>query len=261
MVLTLLGLTLDLEESVKLSTLRAQIIIGALWLLCLFAIGMQVYRYRTLYTGVERQQTKWVVYCAGLWLALIIPNSIPYLYLVNQPADAPAPWWATLNHTAWVVSINILPIAFTLAIMRYRLYDIDIIIRRTLVYSVLTLTLGLVYLGCILLSRTLVAPLTGGSELAIVASTLAIAALFNPLRRRIQNQIDKRFYRRRYDAAKVLAAFARTARDETDLERLTTELLQVVDETMQPEFVSLWLRDPQARSTTEAARPDSRPLR
>jgi hypothetical protein len=137
-----------------------------------------------------------------------------------------------------------LPISLAVAITRYRLFDIDIIIRRTLVYSLLTLTLGLIYLGCILVSRTLVAPLTGGSELAIVASTLAIAALFLPLRRPIQNLIDKRFYRRKYDAAKVLAAFGATARDETDLERLTAELLRVVDDTMQPEFVGLWLREP-----------------
>jgi len=114
-----------------------------------------------------------------------------------------------------------------------------------------------VYLGCILLSRTIVAPLTGSSDLAIVASTLAIAALFNPLRRRIQNLIDKRFYRRKYDAAKVLAAFGATARDETDLERLTSELLRAVDETMQPEFVGLWLREAPTSSTPTAARPKS----
>jgi hypothetical protein len=103
-----------------------------------------------------------------------------------------------------------------------------------------------VYVGCILLSRTFVAQLVGSSELAIVASTLAIAALFTPLRRRIQNVIDKRFYRRKYDAAKVLAAFGATARDETDLEYLTAAMLRVVDETMQPEFVGLWLKDAQS---------------
>ena len=137
----------------------------------------------------------------------------------------------------------------------YHLYDIDLIIRRTLVYSLLTLALGLIYIGCIVLSRTLVAPLIGGSEVAMVASTLVIAALFNPLGRRIQNLIDKSFYRRKYDAAKVLAAFGATVRDETDLERLTAELLRVVDVTMQPEFVGLWLHRP------HAARPDSTPPR
>jgi hypothetical protein len=153
----------------------------------------------------------------------------------------------------------IFPLSMGIAITRYQLFDIEVVIRRTLVYSVLALTLGLVYVGCIAVIQVLIAPLTGGSELAIVISTLAIAALFNPLRRRIQTIIDKRFYRRKYDAAKVLAAFGSTVRDETDLDALTGELLRVVDETMQPEFVGLWLHDPQARSTTEAARPDSRP--
>jgi len=257
-VLTLLALTFDLAESVKLNTLRAQIIYGTVWLLCFFAMCIQAYRYRTLYTPVERQQTKWVVYGTALWSALIILNGIPYLYVVNQPAHAPVPWWATLGDASWFLTLNILPIAFTLAIMRSRLWDIDLIIRRTLVYSVLTLMLGLVYLGCIVASRILVAPLTGGSELAIVASTLAIALLFDPLRRRIQNVIDKRFYRRKYDAAKVLAAFAATARDETDLERLSAAMLRVVDETMQPEFVSLWLRDTETRSTPNSISPTSR---
>jgi len=244
LVLTLIGLTFNPEEWAKLNTLRAQIASGAVSLLCLSALVIQVYRYRTLYTGVERQQTKWVVYCAGLWVVLFVPNSIPYSYLVNQPAGAPASWLAPLNSAAWWLTIITLPIAFTLAIMRSRLYDIDVIIRRTLVYSLLTLTLGLLYIGCILISRALIAPYLGGSELAIVVSTLLIAALFLPLRRRIQNIIDKRFYRRKYDAAKVLAAFGVTARDETDLERLTAAMLQVVDETMQPEFVGLWLREP-----------------
>jgi hypothetical protein len=131
------------------------------------------------------------------------------------------------------------------AILRARLWDVDILINRTLVYGTLSVALALVYIGCVVLLRQVLAPLTGTSEIAIVASTLIIAALFTPLRRRIQNAIDKRFYRRKYDATKVLAAFGATARDETDLERLTGELLRVVDETMQPEFVGLWLREPQ----------------
>src|SRR5262249_9481238 len=135
-------------------------------------------------------------------------------------------------------------VAAGMAILRYRLWDIDIIIRRTLVYSLLTLTLGLVYIGCIVASRAVVAPYLGGSELTIVASTLAIAGRSAPLRRGTQNLIDRRFYRRKYDAAKVLAMFGASVRDETDLERLSAAMLQVVDETMQPEFVGLWLKEP-----------------
>ncbi len=196
--------------------------------------------------GIERQQLKLlsyalVVYAAAEGAFAFVPSQQPPLPLLVVDAFAAA----------------FVAVAAGMAILRYRLWDIDIIIRRTLVYSTLTLTLGLVYLGCILLSRTIVAPLTGSSDLAIVASTLAIAALFNPLRRRIQNLIDKRFYRRKYDAAKVLAAFGATARDETDLERLTSELLRAVDETMQPEFVGLWLREAPTSSTPTAARPKS----
>jgi len=154
--------------------------------------------------------------------------------------------FAALLEIVSSLSFGVMGVTLGIAILRYRLFDIDVIIRRTLVYTLLTLTLGFVYIGCIVLSRTLIAPLTGSSELAIAASTLAIAALFNPLRRRIQTIIDKRFYRRKYDAAKVLAAFGATARDETDIQQLTDELVRVVDATMQPEFVGLWLREPES---------------
>jgi hypothetical protein len=178
---------------------------------------------------VERQQLKWFVAAAALLPVAVVCGET---YPDSQPFVMP-------------VALALLPAATGIAILRYRLYDIDIIIRRTLVYSTLTFILALIYVGCIVVIRTLVAPLVGGSELAIVASTLAIAALFTPLRRRIQTLIDKRFYRRKYDAAKVLAAFGATARDETDLEQLTAEMLRVVEETMQPEFVGLWLREPE----------------
>jgi hypothetical protein len=260
-LLTLLSWTYGLEESASLTTLRARLTYGALVLLCFFALGIQAHRYRTLYTSVERQQTKWVAYGTLLWLAFGLLSGIQYYNVLNQPATAPEPVWSPVAEITWPLFLNILPISLTLAILRSHLWDIDIIIRRTLVYSLLTFTLGLIYLGCILMTRMLVAPLTGGSELAIVISTLTIAALFLPLRRRIQRTIDKRFYRRKYDAAKVLAAFGVMVRDETDLNAVSAELLKVVEETMQPEFVGLWLRDTQARSTTEAARPDSRPLR
>jgi hypothetical protein len=161
------------------------------------------------------------------------------LIISVSPSSAPIADWIYSN-----VLIALLPVCLGIAITRYRLFDIEVIIRRTLVYSTLTIILGLVYVGCIVVSRALVAPYIGGSDVAVVASTLAIAALFTPLRHRIQNLIDRRFYRRKYDAAKVLAAFGATARDETDLERLTGEMLRVVDETMQPKFVGLWLREP-----------------
>jgi hypothetical protein len=205
----------------------------------------------TLYTFLRVSDR--VVRAQTAWMALGLIAGFGFWPLSDILPDM------TMGRPAWISALVqfsiglIFPISMGIAITRYRLFDIEVIIRRTLLYSTLTLTLGLIYIGCIMLIRTLVAPLTGGSDVAIVASTLAIAALFNPLRKRIQNFIDKRFYRRKYDAAKVLAAFGATARDETDLERLTAEMLRVVDETMQPEFVGLWLREPgsdRSRGTT-----------
>jgi len=136
----------------------------------------------------------------------------------------------------------LIPLSIGVAILRSRLWDIDVQIRGTLVYGALTTALALVYISSVVLLQHLLAPLTGSSDLAIVASTLAIAALFMPLRRRIQTTIDKRFYRRKYDAIKTLAAFRARLRSETDLDALTGDLLAVVDETMQPAHASLWLR-------------------
>jgi hypothetical protein len=144
---------------------------------------------------------------------------------------------------SWWLGLNVIPVSFTLAIMRSRLWAIDVLIRRTVIYSILTTLLALTYFGNVIILQSVFAAVGGQrSELAIVASTLAIAALFLPLRRRVQSAIDRRFYRRKYDAAKTLAAFGQTARDETDLEKLAARLIEVVQETMQPTHVSLWLK-------------------
>jgi hypothetical protein len=153
--------------------------------------------------------------------------------------------WVTLQRFLLVQSFAAVPIAVGFAILKYRLYDIDIIINRTLVYGSLTLTLLFVYFGGVTVTQALFRTLTGQeqqSQLAVVASTLAIAALFNPLRRRLQSFIDRRFYRSKYDARKVLEAFSARLRDETDLDSLNAELMTVVGESMQPEHASLWLR-------------------
>jgi hypothetical protein len=176
---------------------------------------------------MERNQTKWFIF--GLLVAVAFP-------LV-------AGLFVTLPAEVEVIAFMAIPLGIGVGVLRYRLWDIDVIIRKTLIYTVLTVLLALVYFGSVVLLQRLFGALTGvaQSPLAVVVSTLAIAALFTPLRRRIQDVIDRRFYRKKYDAQRVLARFALTARDETDLDALTKELARVVQETLQPERVSVWL--------------------
>ena len=233
---------------------------SALWFGVLLPGGMgigivaQVYRYLRVSTPVERQQTKWVLFGFGVVaVGFVVYSLLPVIFpSVLEPSLARVLYINFGVTFLTVIPFSLLPVCIGISVLRYRLWDVDIVIRRTLIYGALTLTLGMLYIGCILLGQNLIAPLIGGSELAIVASTLLIAALFLPLRRRIQNTIDRRFYRRKYDAAKVLHAFGATARDETDLQRLSTAMLRVADDTMQPEFVGLWLREPASQRKLES---------
>jgi hypothetical protein len=186
-------------------------------------------------SGEERQQLKWVVYSVAL-LAFVIPSTILVIIILPSLEDV---------RVFFAVMFPLIPISVGMAILRYRLYEIDLIINRTLVYGSLTAMLAVVYFGGVAMTQAVFRTLTGQEEqpqLAVVVSTLVIAALFNPLRRRIQGFIDRRFYRRKYDAAKTLEAFSAKLRDETNLDALSDDLVEVVRETMQPAHVSLWLR-------------------
>jgi hypothetical protein len=214
-----------------------------LGMIVLGAIYAQIYRYRHVSTPTERQQTKWVLFGFLLWLVLTGVLGVPYSIEMSLPAGSPLPWWSLVSSAGWWVALTIVPLSLSIGVLRYRLYDIDIIINRTLVYGSLTATLVVLYFGGIVVLQRVFVLLTGQqSTLAVVASTLLIAALFTPLRRRIQGFIDRRFYRRKYDARKTLEAFSATLRDETDLEALNNDLVGVVRETMQPAHISLWLR-------------------
>jgi hypothetical protein len=198
------------------------------------AVSLFVRRLRA--SGVERQQLKWFAYSSALAVSGVIIT-----YTISKVMGAL--WLEWVGYVVLVVGFIGIPISMGIAILRYRLYDIDIIINRTLVYGLLTATLVALYFGAIVVLQRVFVLLTGQqSTLAVVASTLAIAALFVPLRRRVQAFVDRRFYRRKYDARKTLEAFSAKLRDETDLEALNGELVGVVRETMQPAHVSLWLR-------------------
>ena len=221
-------------------------------LLALFTClaGAMVYRYRRGATLPERQQIKWLAFFIVLDLLLNWIGPVALSLLFPQAFGSHS-LLGVLYQLVWPLTVLGIPISIGIAILRYHLWDIDRIINRTLVYGLLTTLLAVVYAGLIIGLESLVGLFSRQSAqpLVIVASTLAIAALSQPLRRRIQNTIDRRFYRRKYDAAKTLEAFSATLRQEVDLDQLREQLLAVVQETMQPAHISLWLRPPAPHGT------------
>jgi uncharacterized membrane protein len=188
--------------------------------------------------GIERQQVEWFAYAI-----VLLAVSTTLAFVVSEALDAE--WLGWISSILVIVSIVALPIAMSIAILRYRLYQIDRLINRTLVYGSLTAILALVYTCAIVVLQRILNLFTGQeSTLTIVASTLLIAALFTPLRHRIQSFIDRRFYRNKYDARKTLEVFSERLRNETNLDALHDDLVDVVKETMQPAHVTLWLRPP-----------------
>lgn len=212
-------------------------------------IACMVYRFRRISTPVQRQQTKWIV--VGLVITLVanqlfwLPSGFTPLGQTLYPA---------LAYLVYQLLLTLAPITFFIAIQRYRLYDIDVIINRALVYGSLTVALAGVYAACVLGAQKIVAVLTGdaGAEpVAIVTTTLLIAALFRPLRAGLQALVDRRFYRSKYDAARTVAGFSATLRHETELDALQGRLLETVERTMQPAHASIWLQaTPAARTDT-----------
>ena len=236
LVFTPIGYALRLPNPVSLGfaivldltgqSLVAAILVGPAAILCAAAL---VYRFRGS-QGVERQQLKWVAYAAvivvvGIFLLPVSSGSKP-LEIAKQ------------------LALLVVPLAAGIAILRYRLYDIDLLIKRTLVYGSLTAVLGLVYVASVLLSQQLLRWFTGGSDIAVAGSTLLVVALFQPIRNRVQEFVDRRFYRARYDAARTIDAFSVRLRGDVDLDSVRADLIGVIHATIHPAHASVWLRRP-----------------
>jgi len=217
----------------------------------IFVLGvlLQVYRYRRVSTRTERQQMRWLLFGTAVTVAVVGP----YIFAVNgiQVFDQPgqsALFLLAAGRSIRQLSLLVVPIAITISILRYHLFEIDVLINRALVYGLVTAALVAVYFGIVIVLQALFSTLTGDvPPLALVATTLVIAALFHPLRRRSQAFVDRRFYRHKYDATRTLQAFADRLRSEVDLDVLSDDLVSTVRETMQPTHVSLWLRDVEPR--------------
>ena len=230
-------------------TLLTQLLVQAVGLMIIGGtLFVMVYRYVRVFDTIQRQQAKWFVYAAAIFFCLLFIGTVPPGVF---PTDSP---FLLLFPIILLFSSAILYLGLGFAILRYRLYEIDRIINRTLVYGILTIILLVIYLGLIFALQYLLQGLVNqNSDISIVISTLAIAALFQPLRHRIQRVIDRRFYRSKYDAAKIIANFSSTLREEVDLNTLSGHLIAIVQETMQPAHVSLWLRSTENAKKSSAA--------
>jgi hypothetical protein len=228
-------------------------LLGVPLLAVVVGIGLfsQIYRYIRVSNRLQRQQTKWIVFgvtaAVGIFIGLVVissrfPSGGNYNFLGE-----------VIGNIVFSSTALLIPLSIGFSILRYRLYDIDFLINRTLVYGILTTLLAIIYFGLIFGLQYLLHGLTRETNnVVIVASTLAIAALFQPLRRRIQKLIDRRFYRQKYDAVRTLAAFSATLRNEVELDQLREHLISVVQETMQPAHVSLWIRETQQERKPES---------
>lgn len=228
-----------------LSQWRYPLIFGASMCTSVPAMFVQIYRYRSVSTPVQRQQTKWVV--SGVIVGVLVVSGIYLPPLLFSPLYSSGLYFLLARPVA-IILLLFAPLCFGIAILRHRLWDIDVLINRTLVYGTLTALLALLYFGLVISLESLMRLFTGQvsqSPVIIVASTLAIVTLFNPLRRRLQSFIDRSFYRSKYDATMTLAAFSATLRHEVELDDLSSQLVAAVRETMQPTHVSLWLRPPE----------------
>jgi hypothetical protein len=229
--------------TLQISAVSLSFLVSPLGELAILVV-VQVYRYRRLSSPLARQQTKWVVFGFAVPITFMVLGIVPYLIFpqLAVPGSLYLPAYAAVQDFLFLL----IPLSFGFAMLRSRLWEIDVLINRTLVYGTLTLLLTWIYVSLVIgLSALLRSIISYDSPVAIVISTVAIYFLFQPLRRRIQQVIDRRFYRRKYDAAKVVATFSATLRQEVDLEPLREHLLTVVLETMQPTHVSLWLRPPE----------------
>jgi hypothetical protein len=237
----------DLTNPLFVGSLSPPVLVAADFLLALIPISIVaaavalVMRFRRSH-GTERLQLKWLA-GAGAIIAICYFAAMAGTIFVPSASEDSPPMGLRLLEDLATASFGLIPVAIGVAILRHRLYDIDVVIKRTLVYGSLTLSLAGIYLGVVLTLQSLTDPVTGGSDLAVATSTLVVAALFRPLRRRIQTGVDRRFFRRAYDATLTLESFTDRLRQEVSLEAVAGDLRQVVEETMQPDHLSLWLRE------------------